>query len=92
VLRAVAAIGVLEELPERRFALTALGQGMRSDVPESTAGWGAFVGRPYHQAGWARLLDGPREGRNPFQLEFGTDVWSYRREHPDEAVIFQPCP
>jgi hypothetical protein len=88
VLRAVAAIGVLEELPDRRFALTALGQGMRSDVPESMAGWAAFVGRPYHQASWARLLDGVRQGRNPFQLEFGTDIWSYRREHPDEAVIF----
>lgn len=88
VLRAVAAVGVLNELPERRFALTKVGNGLRSDVSESMAGWAAFVGRPYHYASWARLLEGIREGRNPFELEFGTDIWSYRREHPEEAVIF----
>ena len=35
LLRAVAAIGALEELPGRRFALTELGEGLRSDVPGS---------------------------------------------------------
>ena len=45
LLRAVAAIGVLEELSGRRFALTELGEGLRSDVPGSLAGWAAFVGR-----------------------------------------------
>lgn len=88
LLRAVSAVGVLEELPERRFRLTNLGHGLRSDVPESMAGWAAFVGRPYHFASWARLLEGVREGRNPFELEFGTDIWSYRRDHPEEAAIF----
>ena len=38
LLRAVAAIGVLEELPGRRFALTEVGEGLRSDVPGSLAG------------------------------------------------------
>jgi hypothetical protein len=52
------------------------------------AGWAAFVGRPYHYASWARLLEGTRKGRNPFELEFGTDIWSYRRDHPEEAAIF----
>src|ERR1700730_14514854 len=45
LLRAVAAVGVLEELPGRRFALTELGEGLRSDVSGSLAGWAAFVGR-----------------------------------------------
>jgi hypothetical protein len=36
LLRAMAAIGVLEELPERRFALS---EGLRSDVSGSLAGW-----------------------------------------------------
>ena len=88
VLRAVATVGVLKELPERRFALTELGEGLRWGAPGSMAGWAAFVGRPYHQASWARLIDGVRSGENPFQLEFGTDIWTYRREHPEEAVIF----
>lgn len=39
LLRAVAAIDVVEELPERRFVLTELGHQLRSDVPGSLAGW-----------------------------------------------------
>jgi len=88
VLRAAAAIGVLEELPGHRFLLTDLGNGLRADAPESLAGWAAFVGRPYHQAAWARLVDGVRTGEVPFRIEFGTDIWTYRREHALETPIF----
>jgi hypothetical protein len=68
--------------------LTDLGNGLRADAPESLAGWAAFVGRPYHQAAWARLVDGVRTGDVPFRLEFGTDIWTYRREHAEETPIF----
>jgi hypothetical protein len=88
VLRAVAAFGVLEERPGHVFASTELGDGLRSDADGSLAGWAAFVGRPYHQASWARLIDGVRTGNNPFELEFGTDIWSYRQRHPKETAIF----
>ncbi len=88
VLRAAAAVGVLEERPGHVFASTELGDGLRSDADGSLAGWAAFVGRPYHQASWARLIDGVRTGKNPFELEFGTDIWSYRRQHPEETTIF----
>ena len=88
VMRAVAAVGVLEEHADGVFALTELGHGLRSDVAESLAGWVSFVGRPYHQASWARLIDGVRTGENPFRLEFGTDIWTYRQNHPQETVIF----
>jgi hypothetical protein len=88
VLRGAAAVGVLEERPGHVFASTELGDGLRSDADGSLAGWAAFVGRPYHQASWARLIDGVRTGTNPFELEFGTDIWSYRRQHPEETAIF----
>ena len=88
LLRAVAAIGVLEELPGRRFALTELGEGLRSDVPGSLAGWAAFVGRGYYWAAWSRLIDGVRTGGHAFRLEHGTDPWTYRQTHPEEIPVF----
>jgi hypothetical protein len=88
LLRAVATLGVLEELPERCFQLTELGQGLRSDVPGSLAGWASFVGRRYHWLAWSRLIDGVMTGGHAFRLEHGTDAWTYRRDHPEEAVIF----
>jgi hypothetical protein len=88
VMRAVAALGVLEELAGRRFQLTELGEGLRSDAPGSQAGWAEMVGRPYHWAAWARALDAVRTGEHAFRLEHGTDVWTYRRDHPEETPIF----
>jgi hypothetical protein len=88
LLRAVAAAGVLEELPGRRFALTDLGEGLRSDVPGSLAGWAAFVGRGYYWAAWSRLIDGVRTGDHAFRLEHGSDPWTYRQTHPEEIPVF----
>lgn len=88
LLRAVATTGVLEEQPERRFQLTDLGKGLRSDVPGSLAGWAAYIGRGYYWEAWSRLFEGVRTGAHAFRLVHGTDPWTYRRAHPDEAVIF----
>lgn len=88
LLRAVASIGVLEELPDRQFRLTEMGERLRSDVPGSLAGWARFIGRPYYWRSWSRLVDAVRSGGHAFRMEHGTDVWSYRREHAEEGVIF----
>jgi hypothetical protein len=88
LLRAVAAVGVLEELPDHRFALTELGETFRSDAPGSVAGWAAFIGRPYHWKAWSRLFDGVTTGEHAFRLEHGMGVWEYRQERPEEAAIF----
>jgi O-methyltransferase domain/Dimerisation domain len=88
LLRAVATVGVVEELPGKRFRLTELGEGLRTDVPGSLAGWASLVGRRYHWLAWSRLVEGVTTGGHPFRLEHGTDTWSYRRDHPEETVIF----
>lgn len=88
LLRVLAAAGILEEQPGRLFRLTGLGRGLRSDVPESLAGWVRFVGRPYEWAAWTRLPEAVRTGGHAFLIEHGADVWTYRGARPDEAVIF----
>ena len=65
-----------------------LGDQLRSDHPWSLAGWAAYVGRDYYWEAWGHLLDSVRTGENAFRLLHGTDVWSYRSEHPAEGVIF----
>ena len=88
VLRALASVQVLDELDGRRFALTPLGEKLRSDVPDSIAGWAAFIGRPYYWQAWGGLLDSVRTGENAFRQVHGTDVWTYRSTRPDENAIF----
>jgi O-methyltransferase domain/Dimerisation domain len=88
LLRALASVGVFHEDDQRRFALTPLGELLRSDVPGSLHGWAAFVGRPYIRAAWSELEHSVRTGENAFRHVHGTDVWSYRAEHPPESDIF----
>jgi hypothetical protein len=88
LLRAVAAVGVLREEDGRRFALTELGEPLRSDVPGSLAGWAEFVGRPVFWQSWGALLHSIRTGENAFQHVHGTDSWSWRAERPEENAAF----
>jgi hypothetical protein len=88
LLRALASVGVLHEHDERRFTLTPLGQGFRSDAEPSLAAWTRFVGRPYHWGAWGHLLHGVRTGENPFQHLHGESIWEYRATRPEESVIF----
>ena len=88
VLRALASVGVLHEGDDGRFALTAVGECLRSDAAEPVGAWAAFVGRPYHWQAWGALLHGVRTGESPFRAVHGTDAWDYRAAHPEEGAIF----
>ena len=88
LLRALASVGVVLELEGRRFQLTPLGERLRSDVPDSIAGWAAYVGRAPHWQAWGGLLHSVRTGENAFQHHHGTDVWTYRSTRPEESAAF----
>jgi hypothetical protein len=88
LLRALASIGVFHEDENAHFSLTELGQDLRSESPTSIAGWVAFVGRPHIWQAWGNLLHSVRTGENAFRHVHGTDVWSYRSNHPEDGKVF----
>jgi hypothetical protein len=88
LLRALASVGVFEEADGKRFSLTPLGAGLRSDVPGSLAGWAAFVGRPSSWQTWGALLHSVRTGETAFPHVHGNEVWEYRAQHPDDQAAF----
>lgn len=88
LLRALASVGVLHEGDARRFSLTSLGAGLRSDVEHSVAPWARMVGRAYYRDAWSELLHSVRTGENAFAHAHGTGVWQYRIDHPEESLIF----
>ncbi len=88
LLRALASVGVFREEDGRRFALTELGDGLRSDAPEGIAGWAAFIGRPSIWQAWGELLHSVRTGENAFRHVHRTDVWTYRAQRPEESAVF----
>ena len=88
LLRALAAVGVLREGEGRRFELTELGRHLRSDDPDSIAGWAAFAGGPSIWAAWGALDHSIRTGENAFTHVHGEDVWAYRAKRPEESALF----
>jgi SAM-dependent methyltransferase len=88
LLRALASVGVFQEEDGRRFALTPLGDGLRSDASEPMRGWAELIGRPYYFQAWASLLHAVRTGENAFRHVHGVDVWEYRVREPEEGAIF----
>ncbi len=88
LLRALAAAGVLSEEEGERFALTPLGEPLRSDHPASLAAWALLIGRPYHWQSWGHLLHGVRTGESAFNALHGVDVWKWRAAHPEESASF----
>jgi hypothetical protein len=88
LLRALAAFGLFHEDEGRHFSLTELGDPLRTDAPESVAGWAAFVGRRNVRDAWSSLLESIRTGENAFKLAHGISVWEYRAQHREEGEVF----
>jgi hypothetical protein len=78
LLRALAAIGVLSESEDRRFALAPLGRALASDAECSRNAWARFVAGPPMWAAWGHLLHSVRTGETGFRRAHRQDVWSFR--------------
>ncbi len=74
LLRALAALGVFREESGQRFTLTELGWPLRTDAPDSVAGWAVLIGRPYYRDAWSHLVESVRAGENAFRLTYGMSV------------------
>jgi SAM-dependent methyltransferase len=87
VLRGLAAEGVLDELPDGRFALTAMGGLLCRGAPGSLRGVVAARGALYYGAA-AGLLDAVRAGNTAFDEVHGRPFFTYLSESPDRLAAF----
>jgi O-methyltransferase domain/Dimerisation domain len=88
LLRALAAVGVFKEEEGRTFALTPMGDCLRTDSETPVSGWAMHSGSDYIWKAWGHLLHSVRTGENAFQSLNGKDIWHYRIDHPELGVGF----
>jgi SAM-dependent methyltransferase len=90
LLNGLAAMGVVVAEPGGSFRLTAVGEGMREDVPGSMATFALLSGEEYYQA-WLGLDPTlpARDARTPFQRVFGEPVFDWFARHPESGERFQ---
>jgi len=87
VLRLAAYFGLLTEASDDRFALTPLGEGLRSDVPGSLRRPAVMLGAEHYRA-WADLMYSVKTGEPAFPRVFGSRMFDYLAQHPEAQAAF----
>jgi hypothetical protein len=87
VLRSLANVGVFEELDDGRFALTALGEMLRSDVPGSVHRGAIVVSEEWHWRAYGHFVHSMRTGEAGFRQAHGCGFWEYLDSHPEAAAL-----
>lgn len=86
-LRALATLGVFEELDGRRFALTPLSERLQAAHPESVRPHALFAGGEIYRA-WAEAPYSVATGETAFDHLFGMSHFAWLAKHPAENDIF----
>ena len=87
LMRALSGAGVFAQLEGDRFALTRLGEGLRSHAPGSLRQLVITLGEIHYQA-WGSLLHSVRTGLPAFNHVFGPRLFEYLQWHAEAATSF----
>jgi hypothetical protein len=87
VLRALVALGVCNELKDRWFSLTPLGEYLRTDHPDSVAAR-VILNVEVHHAIWGDLLETVRTGESASEGVFGVPFYEHLSRNRAAGAIF----
>lgn len=88
LLRAMAALGLLEETQQRRFRLTEMGRPLRKDVPDSSSAAVVFWADLLADF-WSHLAECVRTGQNAQQVMDKAGIASRWSQVPEANAIFR---
>jgi SAM-dependent methyltransferase len=88
LLRGLSSVGVFIEGADRRFKLTGMGHLLRSDHPESVAGYARFVAHDSTWRPWGQLAYSVKTGMPAFDHVFNASIFEYFSRNPEAAAVF----
>jgi len=88
VLRLLASLGLFTQAPPGSFALTPLGDTLRSDSPGSVRNFAITETAAGHWLPWGRLHESVRTGQPMAREALGMDLFEWYSKNPDEAGYF----
>jgi len=88
LLRGAASAGLLTESAAGTFALTPLGECLRSDAPGSLRDLVIAECAPGHWLPWGQLYEGVKAGRSLAGEILGMPVWEYYAKNHEEGLSF----
>jgi hypothetical protein len=87
LLRALSTVGIVRTAGSGKFAVTALGVPLQSNVPGSLRAMIITLGET-HYAAWAYLLESVTTGNAGFPLAFGAEMFDYLGKNVEAGTIF----
>jgi O-methyltransferase len=88
VLRALAAVGVFNEVAPRRFRLTPAGEQLRAGVAGSMRNMALWATSPFHFTVYGEMLHSVRTGQPAAEKVFGMPVFEYLESQAELQEIF----
>ena len=89
VMRLLASLGVFKEGPARHFALTPVGELLKTDAPASLRSMAMMFGEEFSTRAYAHITDCLRTGGDGVTEAYGKDIWQVLAEHPAQCEVFQ---
>lgn len=87
-MRTLASLGILTERDNQRFALTPLGEALKTGAPGSARSTLLAFCSQWFSRGWDEILYSLETGKTGFDKAFGMPIFEYLRQHPDDASCF----
>src|SRR5277367_139688 len=88
LLRTLSANGLFAEDGERRFALTALSEPLRTGVPGSVMTSVKMITGDYFMRPFANLTYSVQTGKTAFEKEYGANIFEYLSTRPEDGSMF----
>jgi len=88
LMRTLAALGILTEREAGRFALTPVGEALKTGAPGSARASILTIAGHLGWRAWEEILHSLQTGKTGFEKAFGKPAFDYLADHPDEAALF----
>jgi|RhiMethySRZTD1v2_1073278.scaffolds.fasta_scaffold15152_7 hypothetical protein len=88
LMRTLASLGILTERDAQRFALTPLGEALRTGAPGSARATLLAFCSQWFERGFEEMLYSVQTGKTGFEKAVGMPVFEYLARHPEDASNF----
>ncbi len=88
LMRALANLGVLTEGAGQRFALTPVGEALKTGAPGAARATVLTIASNWWMRGFGELEYSVRTGKSGYEKMLGMPIFDYLAQHPDEASLF----
>lgn len=88
LLRTLAGEDVFREVEDGRFALTPLGETLRSDTPDSVRDRALYLAAPEFWTVWGEFRHSVMTGETALEYRYGVPAFKFLAQHPEIARPF----